>query len=290
MDADDRLRLADGAPCRAGGVSSRGDITGPETWVRSVNTGDTIATMRLSHDSYVEHVRSEAARIAAVAQRGLEVDVPSCPGWTVRDLVEHTAEVYRHKIACMQEKAFPEPWPPERDDEPALDYFARATEDLLTELTSRDPLEFAETWWWDERTVGFWGRRMAHESAIHRIDAELAHDDVTPVDAALALDGADEVLRLMLAEDWSDEPYRDLPPAIVRVRCGDVAWRAVMEPMAVVVHVDRSSDEPVDATVTGDAEALYLWLWGRGPDRTLASDGDPTAVAHLDARMRLATL
>jgi hypothetical protein len=76
--------------------------------------------MRLSHNTYVEHIRADAARIAAVAARGLEVAVPSCPGWTVRDLVEHTAETYRHKIACMQEKAFPDPWPPERDDEPAL--------------------------------------------------------------------------------------------------------------------------------------------------------------------------
>ena len=60
--------------------------------------------------------------------------------------------------------------------------YDNALDELVGELTSRDEHDFAETWWWDERTVGFWGRRMAHEAAIHRVDVELAHDDVTPID------------------------------------------------------------------------------------------------------------
>lgn len=247
--------------------------------------------MRLSHDEYVDHISRDAARLAAVAARGLEAAVPSCPGWTVRDAVEHTAEVYRHKIECMRQKAFPSPWPPERDDEPALDYFRRAADDLLTELTTRDPLEFADTWWWDERTVGFWGRRMAHETAIHLVDVELAHDDVSAIDEALAVDGVDEVLRLMLAGDWSDEPQRDRPPAIVAVVSAGTAWRVVLEPSAVVanVYLDRWPELAVDATVTGPPVPLYLWLWGRGPDDELNFDGDASAASHLDARLRLAT-
>ncbi len=138
--------------------------------------------MRLSHKRYVDHVRADGERMAAVAEHGLDVPVPSCPGWTVRDAVEHTAEVFLHKIACMREKAFPDPWPPERGDEPTIPYLRHALDALIGELTNRDEYEFAETWWWDERTVGFWGRRMAHEAAIHRVDVELAHDDVTPVD------------------------------------------------------------------------------------------------------------
>jgi uncharacterized protein (TIGR03083 family) len=250
-----------------------------------------LTVVRLSHDAYVAHVRDGAARLASVAERGLDAPVPSCPGWTVRDAVEHTAEVYRHKIECMRQKAFPSPWPPERDDEPTLDYFRRAADELLDELTSRDPLEFADTWWWDERTVGFWGRRMAHETAIHLVDVELAHGDVSPTEEPLAVDGIDEVLRRMLAGDWSDEPQRDFPPSVVRIESGGVAWRVVLEPMAAVasIHLDRWPELPVDATVTGSPVPLYRWLWGRGSRDGIGVDGDDTAVRHLVARMRLAT-
>lgn len=247
--------------------------------------------MRLTHERYVEHVRADAARILEVAGRGLDRAVPSCPGWTVRDAVEHTAEVYLHKVSCIRDKAFPQPWPPERTAEPALDYFQRATDELLTELTTRDPLEFADTWWWDERTVGFWGRRMAHESAIHRIDVELAYDDTTPIDGDLAHDGVDEVLRRFLAGDWSDEPVPGEPTTIVRIESGGSAWRVVMEPNAVVasVYLDRWPELAVDATASGDPLPMYLWLWGRDSPDKITIDGDQTAVERLDARLRLAT-
>src|SRR5690606_29462244 len=199
-------------PTHPGHPASAARDRTPTPLARSGSQVSCWRAMRLSHDRYVEHIRSDAARIADVARRGLDNPVPSCPGWTVRDAVEHIAEVYRHKIASIREKAYPQPWPPERDDEPTLDYFQRATDDLLAELTTRDPLEYADTWWWDERTVGFWGRRMAHESAIHRVDVELAHADVTPIDHALALDGVDEVLRRFLAGDWSDEPVTARAP------------------------------------------------------------------------------
>jgi uncharacterized protein (TIGR03083 family) len=247
--------------------------------------------MRLTHEQYVEHVRADATRILAVASRGLDAAVPFCPGWTVRDAVEHVAEVYRHKVSCIREKAFPKPWPPARGDETTFDYFRRATDDLLTELTTRDPLEYADTWWWDERTVGFWGRRMAHESAIHRVDVELAYDDTTPIDDALALDGVDEVLRRFLAGDWSDEPATGQPTTIVRVESGGTAWRVVMEPNAVVasVYLDRWPELAIDAKVSGDQLPVYLWLWGRGPRDRITIDGEEAAVEHMDARLRLAT-
>lgn len=247
--------------------------------------------MRLSHQEYVDHVRADGERMAAVAERGLEPAVPSCPGWTVRDAVEHTAEVFMHKVACMRDKVLPDPWPPERGDEPTVRYLRQAHSQLLAELTTRDEREYAETWWWDERTVGFWGRRMAHEAAIHRVDVELAHGDVTPIDDSLAFDGVDEVLRRFLAGDWSDEPVSGRPPTAVMVTCRDTSWRIVMEPSAVVASVwlDRWPDLPVDATVSGSPLPMYLWLWGRGPSDLLTIDGDDGAVDHLRARLVVAT-
>ncbi|MET0712971.1 MAG: maleylpyruvate isomerase N-terminal domain-containing protein, partial [Jiangellaceae bacterium] len=87
--------------------------------------------MRLSHDRYVESVRADGERMAAVAERGLDPPVPCCPGWTVRDAVEHTAEVFLHKVACMREKAMPDPWPPERGAEPTIPYLRTALDELI---------------------------------------------------------------------------------------------------------------------------------------------------------------
>ena len=248
--------------------------------------------MRLSHEQYIAHVRADGERMALVAERGLDAEVPSCPGWTVRDAVEHTAQVFLHKVQCMRLKTLPEPWPPERGAEPTMPYLRHSLDELVTELTVRDQNEFAETWWWDERTVAFWGRRMAHEAAIHRVDVELAHGDVTPIDDALAHDGVDEVLRRFLAGDWTDEPATDRAGTVVKVACDATVWRVVMEPSAIVASVwlDRwPADLPVDATVSGEPLPLYLWLWGRGPREPLILDGDLGAVDHLDARLRLAT-
>lgn len=249
--------------------------------------------MRLTHEAYVDHVRAESALLVeAVDAAGvdLQAEVPSCPGWLVRDLVEHVAEVYWHKVACIRLKAFPHPWPPERDDTPTLSYFQAGLRELLAELTSRPPTEFAETWWWDERTVGFWARRMAHETVIHRVDAELAAQRTpSAIDEALAVDGIDEVLRLHLAGDWSDEPVEGRPGTVVRVVSGDHAWRVVMEPAAIVAQVDRWPDIPVHAELTADPVPLYLWLWGRGPRGAALATGNAAAIAHLEVRLRSAT-
>ena len=259
----------------------RGDTTTTKDW----------PAMRLSHATYVDHVKADGERIAAVAERGLEPPVPSCPDWTVRDAVEHTAQVFLHKVACMRDKVFPDPWPPERGDEPTIPYYRAAFRELLHELTSRDEREYADTWWWDERTVGFWGRRMAHETTIHRVDVEQAYADVTPIVEELALDGVDEVLRLMLAGDWSDEPAPERPGDVVQIRSGGTTWRVVMEPKAIAAEVflDRWPELPTAATVSGDPRSIYLWLWGRGPRDSLTVEGDAASVDHLRARLVRAT-
>jgi len=42
----------------------------------------------------------------------LTAPVPSCPGWTVSDLVVHVAEGYLHKATVMRTGEVPRPWPP----------------------------------------------------------------------------------------------------------------------------------------------------------------------------------
>ena len=143
--------------------------------------------------TYLEHVRSDSARISEVALLGLDADVPCCPGWTVRDLVQHVGTVYTHKSMIIEEG-----WT-ERQDRPIsppndglIEWFDDSAAHLLDVLTAHEPSEPVWTWVEADQTVGFWYRRMAHETLIHRIDAEQAHGLVSEIDDELAIDGVDE--------------------------------------------------------------------------------------------------
>ncbi len=251
---------------------------------------DADRTGRLEWDDYLRNLQRDAARLAEVARLGLEPAVPSCPGWTVADLLHHTAAVYLHKVETIRAGAAPASWPPSEfaDREPRA-LFDEATSALLTELTERDPREVRSSWWPDDQTVGFWYRRMALETAVHRVDAELAHDVVTPVDAVLALDGIDEVLRMRLAGPWWDGDYLTAEPIDdrVRVSSGGRSWTATLAARSVRVNEADAGDVAVE--VAGSPDDVYLWLWGRRGDESLAVTGDPEVGAAFRRRVQEAT-
>lgn len=231
-----------------------------------------------------DQIETEGIRLLTVAAAaGLTRPVPTCPGWSVGDAVEHTAEVYEHKLACMalsgeRPQSWPPPWPPGRDP---LAWFADAHQRLLVQLRSVDPAMPSWTWWPPDQTAGFWSRRMAHETAIHRADVESAVGGVTEVNAELAADGVEEILTMMLAGDWSDEPQ---PGSIGTVRVG--RWRVAMTPTEVRVD---SRGGPTDVHVSGTSSTLDLWLWGRVPDEHVHIAGDAAVAARFRARAARAT-
>ena len=243
-----------------------------------------LATME--YGTFVEHVRADGERLVAVAANDPTAAIPSCPGWTMHDLVTHIARVYEHKIACTELGHEPDPWPPpewptDRDD---LVWLADAHARLLAMFAAHGPTDPSATWWPSDQTVGFWARRMAQETAVHRVDAELAVGEPTPVDAALALDGIDEVLTIMLAGDWSEAPDASTGQRVA-IDAGDRRWVVTLEPTAVEVVAGA---EDSDATIGGDPSDLLLWLWGRAADDRVSRTSDEDA-ALLRARLTLAT-
>ncbi|HEX6683858.1 MAG TPA: maleylpyruvate isomerase N-terminal domain-containing protein [Candidatus Limnocylindrales bacterium] len=130
----------------------------------------------------------------------LTARVPSCPEWTVADLVSHVAHVYLHKVEMMRHHGWPDPWPPAPTGETEVEMLERGYLALRAEFAARPATQEAVTWHDEDQTVGFWVRRMAHETVIHRIDAELGAGVASePVPGDLALDGIDELLQLFLA-------------------------------------------------------------------------------------------
>lgn len=239
----------------------------------------------LDFEAYLRQIRADSERLAEVGRLGVAADVPSCPGWTVADVLDHTAHVYLHKVELLRTGARPDPWPPpELADREPIGLFDEATQTLLEELASRDPDAPSETFWPPEQSVGFWYRRMALEIAVHRYDAELAHDVPTAVEADLAVDGVDEALRAILGGPlWSRSDTDEPLDARIRVSSGGRSWTVTADLRSITVTEDDTAAVAVE--IAGSPEDVFLWLWGRRGGETLATTGDAGLAAALRRRL-----
>ena len=133
---------------------------------------------------YLAHIEQESSRfIACLADADPAAPVPSCPEWTVDDLIWHLAEVQLFWGAIVRDRlddpdAAEEGKPSRPEDHAALvALFGDATRQLLDALATTPPE--TEVWTWaDDHTVAFVLRRQAHEALIHRMDAELVAGEV----------------------------------------------------------------------------------------------------------------
>lgn len=243
---------------------------------------------RLAYPRYLGLIRLDAERLADEA-RDLDAPVPPCPGWNVREAVRHIGSVYRNKVACLRLQRAPQEgeWvkEPSHHEEPVL-WFRDSLELLLDELSSRKPEDPAYTWWPSEQNAGFWARRMALETVVHRADVESATGTPSPVDPDLAVDGIDEVLRIFLTGRGEAEHGAEGRGGVT-VTAGAASWTVRLEPEAVTV--DAGVSDAADAQLTGDPGALFLYLWGRAPVEPLSRRGDASVIDSLRNRLAIAT-
>src|SRR3954468_6364285 len=149
---------------------------------------------------YLTHLRRDGDLLAEAAERaGLDAPVPTCPGWAVRDLVRHQGDVHRWATANLTRNTT-EPmsdaesdaalltWPDD-DDASLMQWFRDGHAALLDTLKATGDDVVAFTFFDAPSARVFWARRQAHETAIHRADAESAAGAVTPYDTAFATDG-----------------------------------------------------------------------------------------------------
>jgi uncharacterized protein (TIGR03083 family) len=252
----------------------------------------------MEYSQFLDCLAVDFARLRAVAPSDPAAAVPTCPGWTVADLTRHVGEVYLHKTLAMREGAEPEPWPPrELADEEPLALLDRAYAGLRQEFAARRPEDAAGSWYSPDQTVGFWGRRMAQETLIHRIDAEIGTGQpVAPVPAGLAVDGIDELLKVFVAygvAEWGDDfadILADSPGRTYTLRTDGAAWRAQTGPGLFAVA--DGTDNAADVTVSGPPTAVLRWVWNREDPRepsAVTVEGTAQAVDELRRCIVLAT-
>jgi len=226
---------------------------------------------------------------AAIAGADPWATVPACPEWNADQLAHHVAQTYLHKVECIRQGKFPEDWPP-RDLNPSP---VGVLDDGYRELTAcfdeHRPVDLAATWHEPDQTVGFWIRRMCHESVVHRVDAEqVAGIELAPIPPEVALDGIDEFLTLFighLSQSWREhfaEVLEGADPRPVTIAAGGREWTLTAKPEGVEVREEQGTGEEV-ARISGDPDDVLLWLWGRADDRAVRRKGDEALIAQFRA-------
>ncbi len=253
---------------------------------------------RLSPDAYLDHLSHDGARLSELGRMiDLETAVPSCPGWTMQDLVGHCGEVYAHKLAALRLGRAPREGESviAPDGAAVVDFHDQQLAALTKELAERGP--DGETWTWfpGEHSTGFWFRRMAQEAMVHRVDGELAAGGpVRTVDPVLAADGVEEVLEWFAGHPGvlAHSASRAGSAGEIYVDAGDHAFvvelpddgHAVRE-VDPLLGLDGS--DGVDAVVRGSAADLDLMLWGRPTDGEVSEEGDHAVLERLFSRLHI---
>lgn len=238
----------------------------------------------LAFERYVGAIGEAAALLAGrAADAGLDAPVPTCPRWTVADLVAHQGMVHRWAAGNL---VGDDTGVPSKTDilhsipaDRLIAWFLDGAAELVATLGATPPDVAAMVFLKDAPAPRqFWARRQAHETTIHAADAVAAAlgrmpsaDDVN-VPRDIAVDGIDELLtgfftrgRSKLAED---KPFT----VKVSARDADAAWTLYVADERI--RTERTAVQDADATFTGAAAQLYLGLWNRGEEITAQGRAD----------------
>lgn len=153
----------------------------------------------VEHPEYVAATTAEITRFAGlVANADLDAPVPSCPGWDLGKLTKHTGSAHRWATQIIATGATAPLSPRELDlglpaQRSGLAEWLGAGAGPLRAAFEVDPA--TPVWsWGPEQRVGWWARRMLHETTVHRADVQLALGLEPEIDPLLAADGVGEFL------------------------------------------------------------------------------------------------
>ncbi|MFE7794233.1 maleylpyruvate isomerase family mycothiol-dependent enzyme [Streptomyces sp. NPDC057460] len=249
----------------------------------------------LAHDHYCEEILRQTDGLRAVINGAdLDAKVPTCPEWTLRDLAVHVGgahrwvnEIVRTRAAeAVPDERVPQ-FTPDGDDPAVLDaWLADGAEKTVAALREAGAGRPVWAWGWD-RSAGFWARRMAHETVVHRADAAVTVNADYEVAPELAADTIDEWLEIVaFAQSEGDREAvelrgagrslhlhaTDTPGAEWLIEFGDdgFTWRRAHEKATVAVRGPltdlmlvfnrRLGVDSGRVEVLGERELLDFWL------------------------------
>lgn len=244
----------------------------------------------MTPQEWIAAIGREGGPLLAVQPASFEVRVPSCPEWNVADLLSHTGWVYRRWtfIAELPEgeryskersaaAGLPKVGATDRPDAELLPWFRESFERLLDSYQQQPSEKLIDSRYWGQQPLSWIARRMAHETAIHRWDAEHALGATSGFDPALAADGVDEFLEFWVPVGfrYADFDSSGRTVGIEATDCSDT-WR-------ISVEADETSwrrgEGEADVIARGTAGDLYLFVWGRADVGDLQVTGDSSTLS-----------
>lgn len=266
---------------------------------------------------YVGHFHRETQGFLAAVGTAVDADpapvVPSCPDWTITDLVLHLGYVHRLVARLIGERLTQPPdsgdlswlgltaehagWareflarrgdasagPPIRRPLPnALAEWSRASAAALEAEFLATPADEPVWTWAASQTAGFWQRMQAIEAAIHRWDADNAIGRPSPIDPGLAVDAVGQTFEVMAP---MRRRIRAAPPGagerfgFARTD-GLEKWTVRFDGDHVTLGDANAEAGACDITLAGTASDLMLFLWQRVQPEALDIRGNPMLVTR----------
>jgi uncharacterized protein (TIGR03083 family) len=220
----------------------------------------------------------------------LDLQVPTCPEWKLRDLLNHLGDVHRwatgyvseartEMLTDQEEVAL---FGSERPTDPELVDWFRTGHAALVEALRAAPADL-ECWTFlpAESPIAFWARRQTHETTIHRVDVDSLSASLTPLDARLSADGISEMLFGFVSRGRKllQDPERWM--VVETTDTGD-RWLLTLgtEQVSCEAVGGQPLSGPSDCVVRGPAQDLYLAIWNRLPFGAIHNEGDPSVFAR----------
>ena len=254
------------------------------------NLGGSVASAALDEATYHAGLLESTERIAEIltsAEPALRVR--TCPDWTLSDLALHVGRAHRWVQRIIETRA------QKPIDMSAVDLALPATTTRYgawlcsgaTAFSAAVQIAGTKTpvWSWsDDHSVGFWLRKITHDTIIHRIDAELTIGLRPSLSPQMAADGVADLLAAITTLSTVGHPdpifegLRGLGETL-QLQATDTAdeWFVTRMPEGVRWTPGRGE---ADAIVRGNAFDLLLALYRRAPIHVVDVLGDESLVVH----------
>lgn len=230
-----------------------------------------------SAPDFLAALRESTEELRRLARSTHDTIVPDCPGWLGRDVIVHLGRVYASVTAIVESRASGPVDPGKAAEAPEgsaiFEWIDERCDSVLAALSGIANDEHVWTWS-DDRSGGFYHRRMAHETAVHVCDLQRSIAVTVTMDREMACDGIDEAYGVILPSGMKRKG-RTFPTSTLHLHCTDGPGEWMIVPRGDVVDV-RHEHSKGDVAWRGPAVGLLLAAWGRRQTGVVAF-GDPRA-------------